>query len=254
MLNPGSMGQLELSLVRTFVGLMSRDICIGGGASARIALPKCQDKLLDLYIERAAEMEERTPYYGVVWPSAVGLARAVGAHVRDGDRVLELGCGLGLGGIASALTANPSQVLLTDYDPAAVRLARMSAKLSRVSHVVRSAPIDWNYRPSWASHGLSAASFDVAIAADVIYEPEACAPVAAVLAHALRPGGRFLLADSEPRLHRARLRSELCGDGRFIPLQSESRVVEVVSSDHGSANANGPSRVVLQSYERTEAV
>ena len=151
MLNPGSMGQLELSLVRTFVGLMSRDICIGGGASARIALPKCQDKLLDLYIERAAEMEERTPYYGVVWPSAVGLARAVGAHVRDGDRVLELGCGLGLGGIASALTANPSQVLLTDYDPAAVRLARMSAKLSRVSHVVRSAPIDWNYRPSWAS-------------------------------------------------------------------------------------------------------
>lgn len=260
----GSMGRLELSLVRRYVGLdVSSVPCNVGGPTAKIALPRCQDKLLDLYIERAAEFGDRTPYYGVLWPSAIGLARHVGSVVEDGDSVLEvrarphtlspavlsqlcpsfgahlqLGCGLGLGGIAAALVGSPRHVTLTDHDPAALRLARLSARLSGVSRRVRFAAWDWAHLADWPAQ-----RYDVAIAADIIYEEVACQPVAAVLSRSLRPGGRFLLADGERRIHRGRLREALLADGAFRERGTE----RVVSVDDGDG------RVVLALYERTDA-
>ena len=254
----GGPGGVELSLVRKLVGLKCVDVCLGrAGTTAKIAMPRCQDSLLDCYINHAQVFEDRTPYYGVLWPSAVGLARAVGTHVQDGHEVLELGCGLGLSGIAAALCANPKQVFLTDHDPAAVRLARLSAKISGVSTLVRTGEMDWLQREHWAKFENG---FDVAIAADVIYEPEAVVPVAKVLAHVLRPGGRFLLADTETRLHRARLRHELEQNRLFRALDEHERIVQVedfhVHVEDPSAAApdaraqRSKHRVVLQVYER----
>lgn len=252
-----------IALVRKFVGLDVRAVSIGAGLSARLAMPRCQDKLLDLYIDESEALEDRTPYYGVLWPSAIGLSQSVSSFVEEGDSVLELGCGLGLGGIATALAARPSRVLVTDYDPAAVYLARLSAKLSGVSRsVLRAAPVDWNEREQWASHGLRRDAFDVAIAADIIYEAAACKPVADILAHALRPGGRFLLADGESRLHRAQLRDALLERGRFVALEGSARVLDIEESKGLSSSQRGTKgadlkieagRVVLQCYERTSA-
>lgn len=260
-----------IGLVKKFVGLDLRMVGVGAGLSARIAMPKCQDKLLDLYIAEDKRLEGRTPYYGVLWPSAIGLAHEASAHIHDGDAVLELGCGLGLGGIAAALTANPSRVLVTDHDPASVYLAKLSAKLSGVSRrVLRGAPVDWNRREQWQRHGLEPGAFDVAIAADIIYEAEACTPVATILAHALRPGGRFLLADSEARVHRRALRDAMTSSGKFVPLDELTSVVELDMDDwqapprripgdgpegalpSAETSPGSQKRVVLQVYERNE--
>ena len=124
--------------------------------------------------------------------------------------VLEIGCGLGLAGIAVAMTCAPSSVLLTDIDPLAVALSKESADHSGVGHVCTSAVRSWHELTAWPS-----ATFDVAIGADIIYEPEVCVPITAVLAHTLKPGGRFILADGKHgRKHRAELREALSGTFR----------------------------------------
>ena len=122
--------------------------------------------------------------------------------------------GSGFGGIAAALTAEPASVLLTDHDPAATRLARLNARLSGVSSRVRSSALDWNTEHVWPP-----AYFDCAFAADIIYEPDACVQVAHVLTRSLRPGGRFLLADGQRRIHRPSLEHSL--RDAFVPLWDE---------------------------------
>ena len=161
----------------------------------------------------------------------------------------QLGCGLGLAGVAAALTELPSRVLLTDVDPAAVRLAQLSARLSGVSGVVDAQIKDWNSREQWAPFENA---FDVAIAADCIYSETLCAPLTSVLLRVLRPGGRFLLADGEQRPNRPRLHDLLIQGGRFALRAPMTRAIHV-GSDFGMPETDAPSRhgrVVLQVYEK----
>ena len=250
-------GTAELALVRRVVGLDVARVPLQHGR-ATLALPRCQDALLDLYIEQAAAFEHRVPYYGVVWPSAIALAREAASAVRAGDSVLELGSGVGLGGIGAALTCSPSSVTLTDLDPAAARLGRFNARLSGVSSLVRYAALDWTELDSWPRR-----AFDCAIAADVIYEEAACRPIARVLARTLRPGGRFLLADGKGRVNRDRLKSALENDGAFVPSGSPWHVTLDASHEPQPQPAQSSPRdaardssreqnVVLMLWERTD--
>ena len=172
---PLGVGEAELRLVREAVGLVEQRVPVSAAppAVARLAVPRSQDALLELYIAEPAAFQHRTPYYGIVWPSALGLAGAVAAHVRAGDRCVELGSGLGLGGIAAALTTHAASVLLTDHDPAAARLGRLNARLSGVADRVTSCARDWAALEAWPP-----TYFDCAIAADIIYEEDACVPMA----------------------------------------------------------------------------
>lgn len=200
-------GPGALDLLRRSVGLAELSIPLPEGTVSLVA-PASQDQLLNVYVQHSDELEERTPYYGIVWPSALVLARTIAEHVRPGDAVVELGAGLGLPGIAAAITGRPSTVWMTDHDPAAVALAQLSAAANGVEDVCEAHTLDWFDAEAWPER-----SFDVAIAADVIYEPQACAPIARVLARILRPGGRFVLADGRARPHRAALRAELLAGG-----------------------------------------
>ena len=75
-----------------------------------------------------------THLYGagdVVWPASVALARLL-AHVPSfsaGQRVLELGCGLGAVGLAAG-TAGAATVLLTDREPPLLALAAQALTLT----------------------------------------------------------------------------------------------------------------------------
>src|SRR3954464_2503280 len=93
------------------------------GRELALLRPRDSEALLD---EHAFEQEEYLPYWAELWPSALGLAEAVGAAGGAGRRGIELGCGLGLPSLVAALAG--AEVLATDWSPEAVRVLRDNAE------------------------------------------------------------------------------------------------------------------------------
>lgn len=124
------------------------------------------------------------PYWPVAWPAGVGLARYLAVQPLAGMRVLEVGSGVGVSGLGAALAG--AQVLVTDNEPAALRLASMNARRNQVN--LRAAAADWR---AWPLRG----QFDLVIGSDVTYEPAAFEALLGVLDLSLRPGGEVLLTD-----------------------------------------------------------
>lgn len=130
--------------------------------------------------------DERFPYWAELWPSALALAglllrRRIGA----GLEALELGCGLGLAGVAAAL--NGARVLFTDFEPDALAFARANHALN-LGDPGRIRVLDWRAPPP----GLSA---PLVLASDVLYERRFLDPFLATLEGALPPGGTAYVAE-----------------------------------------------------------
>lgn len=132
----------------------------------------------------AASAPGEIPYWAVAWPAGLALARHLAARVRPGERVLELGCGVGAAALGAALAG--ADVLATDNQPPALRLARMNARRCRLP--LRAAAADWR---AWPLCGR----FDRVVGSDVTYEPSAFAALLAVLRASVAPGGEALLTD-----------------------------------------------------------
>ena len=131
------------------------------GRELVVVRPRDSEALLD---EEAFAHDELMPYWAELWPSGVGLARAVWtAPPRRGRRVLELGCGgLALPSIAAALRG--ARVTASDWAPDAIGLARENAARNGASvEVVQAA---------WGSPAplVDRAPWDLVLAADVLYE------------------------------------------------------------------------------------
>ena len=124
------------------------------------------------------------PYWCVAWPAGLGLARYLASQALAGARVLEVGCGVGISGLGAA--AAGAEALVTDNEPAALRLAMMNARRNRLP--LRAAAADWR---DWPLQGR----FDRVIGSDVTYEPAAFDALLAVLAQSLLPDGEVLLTD-----------------------------------------------------------
>ena len=85
--------------------------------------------------------DERLPYWAELWPSSVALAHYTAQCLdMSGQRVLELGCGLGLVGVVAALQG--ARVLCTDYEPDALAFARHNARCN-ASRGIRFRLVDW---------------------------------------------------------------------------------------------------------------
>ncbi len=136
-----------------------------GGVELELLRPAQPDALID---EEAFADDEFLPYWAELWPAALALAEALPA-VLVGMRVVELGCGLGVPSLVAA--ARGAEVTATDWAADAVELLARNAERNRLHlHVeVR----DW--REPWAER------FDLALAADVLYEHRNVEPLAAVL-------------------------------------------------------------------------
>ena len=169
-----------------------------GGRELVLAVPPDPDALL-------AAATDDAPYWAVVWPSAVALAEAVDGLELAGRSVLELGCGLGLPSLAAARRG--ADVLATDRAAACLEYVRTSAR--RLGGAVETLVVDVAAPPAAL---LSAASFDLVLGADVLYEGPLAIAVTALLARVLGPGSTLLLAypwpDQGPALV-ARLRRAL---------------------------------------------
>jgi predicted nicotinamide N-methyase len=115
--------------------------------------PDSPESLLD---EDAFARDEFLPYWAELWPAARALAEAL-PDLR-GLRVVELGCGLGVPSLVAA--ARGARVTATDWAADAIALLRDNAARNGVT--LAAAVRDW--RAPWPER------FDVALAADVLYE------------------------------------------------------------------------------------
>jgi predicted nicotinamide N-methyase len=108
----------------------------------------------------------------VLWRSGVALACELEGEEPSGLRVVELGCGLAVPSIAAARAG--ASVLATDACPEALALAERNARANGVH--VDTAALDWQTPDELIRRG----PFDLAIAADVLYERAAVAPLLAL--------------------------------------------------------------------------
>ena len=159
-----------------------------GSRELRLILPADPDAFLE-HLEDPVTTDEphlADPYWSKLWPAAIPLAEALlrGAFPR-GVRVLELGCGSGVAGLA-ALAAG-LEVTFSDYVPRAVELALENSARNGLAPA-RGLVFDW--------HEPLAEQWPVIIAADVVYDRAHLDALLNTLEQMLAPGGVAWLGDA----------------------------------------------------------
>jgi predicted nicotinamide N-methyase len=170
----------------------TRRIELPGGRALTLRGPAAPEKLLDAIDAATFRIDERMPYWAEAWPAGIALAGQVleGRPPLAGKRVLELGSGLGLVGIAAAL-AGAREVVLSDWFPESLEAALENARLNGVPDgCVRALHLDWRAPPE----GLA---FEAIVGADLLYERHNLAFVCSACAALLAPGGRAWIADPD---------------------------------------------------------
>ena len=174
-----------------------------GGQSIKLTRPKLPEKLLDLgEVESAYHQDEYMPYWATLWPVARYLAEeVVSLQWPVGGKAIELGCGLGLPGIAALIKG--MDVTFTDYDATALRFVEENTKSNGFGSV-RTVLLDWRTPLT--------ETFDLILASDVIYEQRNVAPLVSSFSAMLAAGGTVILADQN-RPHADELRDRLSRAG-----------------------------------------
>ena len=149
------------------------------------------DQLIDQIDSDAFEQEERLPYWSEIWPASIGLGMHLFEHpVSVHGAILELGCGIGVAGIAAA--AAGFSVIACGYEAYALEFARFNARRNRVADRITYRLFDWR-NPDFYDR------FPLIIGSDIVYERADHQPIQELLEAMLIPGGAFLLSDPDRR-------------------------------------------------------
>jgi predicted nicotinamide N-methyase len=172
---------LREDLVRRF-RTTTRELELAG-RTIELLMPANAD---DLISEADFDRDERLPYWADLWPSARILAEELAVMRLHGQRVLELGCGLGVVAIGAVLGG--AEVTATDYYEDAPRFARVNvANATGASIATRMV--------NWVDMPTDLGKFDVVLASDVLYEHRYASLVANAIATTLVRGGEAIVAD-----------------------------------------------------------
>ena len=138
--------------------------------------------------------DERLPYWACLWPAGLALARLLvsGDHLRPGERVLELGCGLGL--VSAAACLKRTQVTATDHQPDALKFTRINClQIAGVEPDVLL--LDWRDPPGDRRYAAL-------LGADLVYETRFYEPLIACFDTLLEPEGRVLFCEPNREMSR----------------------------------------------------
>jgi predicted nicotinamide N-methyase len=161
------------------------------------------------------EPDSRISFWWGITSAAIALARHIEARGSlRGQRVVELGCGLGLAGITAGLRG--ADVLFTDYVPEALEFARKNARLNGLTdQTIKSALLDWE-DPG------KVVPFNVVLGSEIVYDYFFHGSLIKVLQSILAPRGTIILADRK-RLVVTRFLGRLADVG-FRCVETRSQV------------------------------
>ena len=175
-------------------------------------------------------LEELCPYFGVIWPSARGLAQHIAGLFPikfEELRILEVGCGLALPSLYCARKG--AHVVATDFHPEVPRFLKRNIAINGIK-TIEFRRFNWTEIPPQPAPVPSSApkrselKYDWVIGSDVLYESQHPKPVAQALASQVRSNGKIMLADpARPYLQ------AFSDEMRGLGFQEETQVIRVPS-------------------------
>jgi len=141
------------------------------------------------------------PLFGLLWPSGAQLAARLGARpVRPGERILEIGCGLGLASLVghrrgADVTASDNHPLAGPFMAENIRLNALAPIRYRHGH--------WSATPAQRrdanDEGLHAlrGRFDLIIGSDLLYERDDGGNLAAFIGRHAATGALVWIVDPD---------------------------------------------------------
>ncbi len=165
-------------------GWSERELVLGTRA-LRILLPAVPDEFLEELERATAADQEADPYWAELWPASLPMARLVhAAKWPDGGHAIELGCGIGVVGLAALLAG--LDVTFTDRVELAVATAVENAHRNNF-------PNAQGFVLDWAQP--SPQQYPIILASDVLYDRELHAPLLSAIESLLADGGECWLGD-----------------------------------------------------------
>lgn len=163
------------------------------------------------------------PFWVKLWEAAMVLSYVV-ASLPDakGQKLLEIGAGLGAPGITAA--ACGFDVTLTDYEDIIMDFQKVSVAASGLTNV-QCAHLDWLSPPEMEP-------FDVLTAAEVLFREEFFDPLLDVFRCYLKPGGTIYLAHDARRkclpLFMERAKEEYAIAGTKQTLRKDGQEITII--------------------------
>jgi predicted nicotinamide N-methyase len=173
-----------------------------------------------------ADPDFSSPYWAHWWGGGLALAR----HVLDrpevvaGKRVLDLGAGSGIVGIAAAM-AGAAHVLAADVDPYAAAVIPLNATANSVTIEAYAGDLTKGGAPD----------VDVVLVGDLFYDPELASQVTAFLERCIAAGLDVLIGDP----HRA-----------YLPVDRLELLAEYPGPDFGSAGPGDCARNAVFTFRQ----
>lgn len=150
-------------------------------------LPADQEEMLALALDgEASGTSEWDPYWGLLWAAAPVTAELLLSQPwQRGLRSLEVGCGVGLAGIAGLMSG--LEVTFTDHAPEAVRMAQQNAARNGFSNT-EGLIFDWREPVN--------RRFDFIFGSDILYDEAVHEPLLTTLQAMLLPAGQVWIGDA----------------------------------------------------------
>lgn len=151
--------------------------------------------------ERLGISSAAWPLFGLLWPSGAQLAARMAAlPVRDGRRILEIGCGLALASLVGHRRGN--DMTASDCHPLAGAFVAENLRLNHLPpmkyrHGHWSAPFVAGARADADGRAVVRGLFDLIIGSDLLYERGLAAPLAGFIDRHAAEGAEVWIVDPD---------------------------------------------------------